>query len=212
MYYEQDPHQLEVYLETRRRRLFVGNLVFNTKIKQFTFTYDLHYLQNNSAIALGPELAMTKITYVSKKLFPTFLDRIPSRENPAYKEYCLSQHISPKETNPIILLTTIGRRGPSAFIFEAVFQQIGSIAADLKRFREKLELTRWDVAMLFDMPELSIYKIETEKNQDSNMLRLIHYYLIYPQISLDQINLTGKKVHRQIRTKVYRYFKNKIKA
>ena len=49
------------------------------------------------------------------------MDRIPSKENPAYPDYCKSQGISVNETNPIILLIAIGKRGPSTFIFEPVF-------------------------------------------------------------------------------------------
>lgn len=209
MHYERDQHSLEVYLETRKRRLFVGQLHFDPKSKCYTFTYDMKYLYAKAAFALGPELPIIKPKFISEpgKIFPTFEDRIPSKQNPAYAEYCRSQGILPEEDNQIILLTTIGHRGPSSFIFEAIFKPVGSVAEELKQFRQELALSRWDIAMLFEIPELTILKIENGKSADPNILRLIHYYLTVPEITLKQLEMTGKKVHRDTRTRVFRYFK-----
>lgn len=212
MHYEQDPNRLEVYLEIRKRRLLVGMLEFDLAKNIFVFSYEKKYLASKSAIPVGPELPMSKLKHTSERnqLFPTFLDRIPSRENPAYKEYCQSQGISVNEQNLIILLTTIGHRGPSFFIYEPIFIEIGDIAQELKTFRKNLGLSQWDVAMVFDIPEITIKKIEARQTTDSNILRLINYYLTFPNIVLLQLSITGKKVHADTRTKVYRYFKAKL--
>ena len=209
MHYERDPNRFEVYLETRKRRMLAGTLEYDEKQKTYQFIYELPYLRSKSAIAVGPDLPMSRQRHEHPdgKIFPTFLDRIPSRENPAYPEYCQSQGISPDETNLIVLLTTIGRRGPSSFIYEPIFVAVGNVAKDLRKFRKELELSRWDVAMVFDIPELTIYKIETGKSTDPNITRLLHHYLNFPDIALAQLERTGKRVHRHTRTRVYRYFK-----
>ena len=165
MHYEIDPAKLEIYLETRRRRILVGVLSYDNCKKTYTFEYEKKYLLSKSVIAVGPDLPMNKLKHISKRnrLFPTFLDRIPSRENPAYDDYCKAEGVATNEDNPIILLTTIGRRGPSDFIYEPVFRQVGSVAAELKTWRLKLELSQWDVAMLFDIPLVSLQKIEAKK-------------------------------------------------
>ncbi|MCB1107049.1 MAG: hypothetical protein KDK76_03020, partial [Chlamydiia bacterium] len=64
--------------------------------------------------------------YFSKSLFVPFLERIPSKNNPSYPEYCQSVGISVDEENVFVLLSTIGRRGPSSFIFEG-YRSSGSI-------------------------------------------------------------------------------------
>lgn len=210
MHYELDTTQIEVYNELVKRRTLVGVLSYDRKSRRFSFVYEIDYLRSRSAIPLGPELPIHKITHQSKRdeLFPSFLDRIPDKQNPAYPEYCRSQEISPDETNPIILLATIGRRGPSTLVFEPVYKKVGTVAEELKQFREELDLTRWDFAQAFGFSELTIYKVENGQTKDTNILRLIHFYITESSLALFQLNLTGKKVHAQTRTKLYRYYRN----
>ena len=117
-----DSTALEVYLEGRKRRVYVGALTFHKDRDQYHFVYDSKYLKSKKAIPIGPDLSLFKKNLWSEKgkTFPSFADRIPSKSNPAYAEYCRSQGISVNEENIIILLGTIGRRGPSSFIFEPV--------------------------------------------------------------------------------------------
>ena len=127
MYYQQDPNRLEVYFETRKRRVLAGILEYLPNEERYLFTYGAGYLYFKSAIPV----------------------------------------------------------------------------------RKQCELTRWDVAMIFDIPELSVYKIEQGKLIDTSVYRLVLNYLSYPELALDQLMLTGKKVHRHTRTRVYRYFKSR---
>src|SRR2546428_10963427 len=110
---------MDVYTEGRKRRLYVGDLSYSVEGDKYRFEYDESYLHSPSAIQLGPDLALDKKIHVSEpgKLFLSFADRLPDPSNPAYQEYCVSQGISVDEKNPIILLGTIGRRGPSTFVF-----------------------------------------------------------------------------------------------
>src|SRR5271155_5807356 len=114
MQYKRNPNKLEVFSEGRKRRVYVGRLSYDSEKEVFEFRYDPKYAKLKTAIPLGPELDLfKKVQSSKKKVFPSFADRIPSKSNPAYEEYCRSQGISPSERNPIILLSTIGRRGPS---------------------------------------------------------------------------------------------------
>jgi len=165
-----------------------------------------------SGIPLGPDLPYSRLPIESEsgKLFGTILDRIPSKENPAYPDYCYSQGISPDEKNLIILLATIGRRGPSSFVFEPVFIPLEDTVEELKQFRRDLELTRYDFAMAFGFAEITIDKVEKRITQDRNILRLIDSVLHYPEMALDQLAITGKHVHAKVRTRLFYHFKNKL--
>lgn len=124
-----------VYLEHKTRRQYVGVLKKIGDI--FQFEYDLKYLRGRAIIPLGPEMPLTRRVFQSNTLFIPFADRIPSRENPAYPEYCQETGISVNETRPFVLLTTIAHRGPSSFIFEPFFKKDEFKAEDLLSF-EKL--------------------------------------------------------------------------
>src|SRR6202022_1252354 len=90
---------------------------------RYELTYNKKYAHSKNAIPIGPDLHLFKLHHQSKKgkLFSSFIDRIPEKSNPAYKDYCKAEGISSTEKNPIILLGTIGKRGPSSFIFEPVY-------------------------------------------------------------------------------------------
>lgn len=142
-----DETRLSVYHEGRKRRIFVGELKYLKEQDQYTFTYDKIYAHSKRAIPLSPELDLFKLKHVSAqgKLFLAFQDRIPSRENPAYEDYCISQGISVDENNPIILLGFIGHRGPSSFIFEPVYD-VDFSTEDIKTLRKTLNLSQHDFA------------------------------------------------------------------
>ena len=101
---------LDIFLERRKTRRRVGSL--KREAGGFTFTYDEEYLRAKNAIPLGPEFPLTKRQLKSSSLFASLEDRIPSRQNPAYPEYCYAMGIDPKESNPLVLLSTIGKKGP----------------------------------------------------------------------------------------------------
>ena len=75
---------VDIFLKKRVTRLQVGTL---QKIQdEFVFTYDEHYFKAKNVIPLGPEFPLTQRQFTSKTLFPSLEDRIPSRQNPAYRE------------------------------------------------------------------------------------------------------------------------------
>src|ERR1700692_4174096 len=112
---------VDVFLERRKTHLYVGQL--RKEIDHYIFTYNDQYLHSRNIIPLGPEFPLTKKEFKSKKLFPSLEDRIPSKLNPAYLEYCQLLGIDPKETNLLILLSTIGKRGPSSFVFAPFYNR-----------------------------------------------------------------------------------------
>lgn len=212
MLYRQDPHRLEIYHEGRKRKILVAHLFHDTESDRFKLEYEPQYLSSKKAIALGPELTLQTKNHQSDtcELFPSLLDRIPSKKNPAYAEYCQQQGIAVDEANPIILLTTLGRKGSSTFIIEPVYQLIEDIPALLSKFRDALQLSRWDIAMFFDMPELTLLKVEKGRCQDKNILRLIGLYMVDARVALQQLDLTGKRLPLATRCKLYEYFKGEI--
>lgn len=203
-----DPHQLEVYLEGRKRRMFVGLLTYRKERDQFHFSYDSKYMTSPRAIPLGPDLSLFKKNHISeKKLFPSFSDRIPSRENPAYEDDCKSQGISVNEKNPIVLLGTIGHRGPSSLIFEPVLENEFSFS-DILRFRKTTKITRNEMALAFDFNELTLHRIEKSKSFDLNTLRRLQIYLEFPEVGLWQLSLTGRKINTESLARIHKYYEN----
>lgn len=206
-----DPNRLEVYSETRKRRIFVGTLRFDPKSQVYSFDYDRAYLLSKSAIPMGPELPLKKPHHQSKKgeLFPSFEDRIPSRQNPAYEDYCLSQGISPKEKNKIVLLATIGRRGPSTFVFEPVHDE-KTDGEVLKRFRNSLDLSLRDIAAAFDLPLPTLARIEVGRSHDRNTIRLLEIYTSFPEIGLWITKRNQRKLHQTVSRRLLEHFSSEI--
>lgn len=213
MDFHRDPNRLEVYTEIRKSKILVGTLYFDPKSKQFSFDYDRKYLLSKNAIPIGPEMSLKKRHHVSKpgQIFPSFQDRIPSRENPAFEEYCLSQGISVSEKNPIILLTTIGRRGPSTFVFEPIFESV-DVAKELKFFRKTLGLSVRDVAAAFDINLPTLSKIETGKSKDKGTSKLLMIYLRFPEVALWQVRMNERKLHQKTLFILTEYFEDLLKT
>lgn len=193
---QQDPNKFEIYSEVRRTKIFVGTLSYHVDKRKFILEYSRKYLISRSSIELGPELPLTQISHVSKTgvLFPSLEDRIPSRQNPAYPEYCASQGVAVNEKNPIVLLTTIGKRGPSTFVFESVPLE-PDLAENLRSFRKKLGITLREMALAFDLNLLTLNKIERGKSQDKNTLRLVEIYSHFPEVALTQVQANARKLH-----------------
>ncbi len=182
---------LDVYLEQRKTRQYVGRL---TNEKKWIFEYSEAYLLSSHPIPVGPELPVTEKNFSSNKLFPSFEDRIPSKRNPAYSEYCKSEGISPDETDPLVLLTTIGRKGPSSFIFIPVYSSTFD-RFDLIRFRKSLKLSIREFAMLFNVSSASIHRIESGKVEGKEVLKRIEIYEKFPEVTLFEVDRNGEMLH-----------------
>ena len=88
----------------------VGTLYFSNG--EWVFTYS-----DKWSTQIGFELSIEKRIHRSLDLFGTFSERIPSRDNGAYSDYCKSWKISESESDIMTLLVTIGHRGPSTLVF-----------------------------------------------------------------------------------------------
>lgn len=204
-----DQTQLQVFSESRKRRTLVGTLSWERKKNIFTFRYDPKYAKSKTAIPIGKELDLFKTLHTSKgKLFPSFFDRIPSKENPAYEDYCRSQGISTNETNPIILLISIGKRGPSTFIFEPIF--LNNFAPeDVRKFRESLNISIHEWATAFDFNPPTLQRLESGKKTDLSTIRRAQIYLEFPKTAMWQLELNSGKIHTETFQKLWTYFEKK---
>lgn len=198
-----------VFLERRKRRWLVGELTYQDKEKTFTFQYDKRYLKSK-LIPLGPELPFSRNKFVSKTLFEPFVDRLPSRENPAYADYCASEGIEVTESDPFILLTTIGKRGPSFFVFEALVKRTFS-AEDLRLFREELKLTTKEFSIGFAIAEKTLISIEEGHSKGRDVMKRLELYIQFPTVALFEFQRNCAQIHRDKRRIVEQVLNQKIK-
>ena len=188
--------RVDVYLERRKSRVFVGSLKRDNNL--FIFEYHGPYIYDDKAIAMGPDLPLKKIIHKSSKLFISFEDRIPSKHNPAYKDYCKQVGISPNEKDPIVLVATIGQRGPSSFIFAPVYKDQFT-KEKLIEFRKDLNLSIREFAELFDFSPATIQRIESGKISGKDALKRIELYYKFPDIALFELNRSGHKINDNVR-------------
>jgi DNA-binding XRE family transcriptional regulator len=205
-----DEHRLFVYHEGRKRRIFVGELIYIKQKDHYEFIYDKHYVQSKHAIAVGADLDLFQMRHQSPKgkLFASFKDRIPLKENPAYVDYCKAQGISPEEKNLIILLGFIGKRGPSTFVFEPVYQTKFT-RHDISQLRQQLHITQYDFALALDIPKLTLQKIEAGTSTDRNTLKRLQIYFEFPDVALWQLKQTGSKIRTEVRSELINFFMQK---
>lgn len=179
---------VDIFLERRKTRLHVG--VFTKKEKTFVFTYDDYYLRAKNVIPLGPEFPLTKKEFKSDTLFPSLDDRIPSRQNPAFPEYCDAMGIDSKEKDPIILLSTIGKRGASSFVFEPIYEH-SFTAQDVIEFRKSLGFTTREFAHVFDVALSSLNILETKQKSGKDLLKRLEIIVRFPEVALYFLFLNG---------------------
>jgi HipA-like protein len=179
---------VHIFLERHRTRLRVGFL--NRIEENFVFTYDENYFKTKNIIPLGPEFPLTQKQFISKQLFPSLEDRLPSLQNPAYPEYCLAMGVNPKEQDPIILLSTIGRKGPSSFIFYPCFER-KITATDVIMYRELLGLTTREFAAVFEFSQTSLNAFERNRILGSTIPKRLEIILNFPEVALDFLLING---------------------
>src|SRR5437870_1618161 len=104
-----DENRLQIFHEGRKRRVLVGELIYKKGKDRYELIYNKSYASSKNAIPIGPDLTLFKLRHQSEKgqLFSSLIDRLPMKSNPAYKDYCHAQGVSPNEKNPIILLGSI---------------------------------------------------------------------------------------------------------
>ncbi|MFH0799388.1 MAG: HipA N-terminal domain-containing protein [Pseudomonadota bacterium] len=185
------PDKILVFSQTATKRVFVGTL--RRSEGQFRFEYDKAYRRMKGAVALGPEFELWKESFESKPLFPSIADRIPSPQNPAYADYCRQWGIPEGEKDVFVLLTTIGRRGPSTFIFEPAPPEYTTEM--LKAFREKLGLSQREFATLFGIMQSTLVKLEAGKQGNPITMRFIQLCDDTPVALKWLIEQRGKFLH-----------------
>lgn len=182
------------------KKVFVGTLY--RQEGQFYFEYDKHYRCLKSAVALGPEFELWKERFSSKEIFPSLADRIPSKQNPAYKDYCKQWGISADETDPLVLLTTIGRRGPSTFVFEPALDEY--TAEKVKSFRKKLNLNQREFALFFDITQATLSKLEQGKSSHLTIMHFIQLCEEVPNALTWLLEFRGQFIHDDKRANIER--------
>ena len=191
--------EINIYSQTQTKRIFVGKLW--REGKKYFFEYAKAYKKLRNALALGPELPLWKGRVSSSTLFPTFLDRIPSKNNPAYKDYCHEWGISENEKDVFILLTTIGRRGPSTFVFEPALKSEYA-APKLKDFRTRLGLTQSEFEALFNISHMTLFRLEAGKSKNDFYMRYFELFDEVPQALAWILGRRGQFLHDEKRTRL----------
>jgi DNA-binding XRE family transcriptional regulator len=206
-----DEYRLKIFHESRKRRILVGELIYDKKNDRYELIYDKNYANSKNAIPIGPDLDLFKLRHESEKgkLFPSFIDRIPDKSNPAYSDYCKAEGISTNETNSIILLGSIGKRGPSNFVFEPVYYSDFD-SSDIMNLREQLQITQHDLAKALDISQTTLQRIEAGVSSDLNTLKYMQILLKFPEVALWQLKQTGNQVHKDVLTKLIKYFQSKL--
>ncbi len=183
---------VDVFLEKFKTRAHLG--VLEKRQEQFCFEYTPTYFKAKNSFPLGPEFPLMRQTFFSNTLFPSFSDRLPDPENPAYPDYCAAVGIPITTTDPFILLTTIGKRGPSSFIFEPIYEETFTYE-DCEEFRKQLGLSMQDFANLFEVSLSVLQKIKAGETTGNEVLKRLEHYVKFPD-SLDfQIKRNAKWLH-----------------
>lgn len=191
--------EINIFSQTRTKRVFVGTLWRDTK--KYYFEYDKAYQKSKKALPLGPELPLWKGRQSARVLFQTFLDRIPSKNNPAYKDYCHEWGLSENEKDFFVLLTTIGHRGPSTFIFEPSSKNEYT-SAELKNFRGRLALTQAEFESLFNISHMTLSRLESGKSNHEFYLRYFELFDKVPEALAWMVKKRGQFLHDEKRIRI----------
>lgn len=186
---------VDIFIEKRKTHVHVG--VLKKRDGNFVFTYDDQYFRAKYVLSLGPEFPMTKQEFVSKELFAAFEDRIPLRENPAYPEYCIAMGIDPKEQDPLVLLSHIGRRGPSSFIFFPIYNRTMT-PEEVIAYRKSLGLTTREFAAAFEFSQASLNAFERKRSQGTAILKRLEILIHHPAVAIELLEINaGYLIHEK---------------
>jgi HipA-like protein len=200
-------YRLNIFHEGRKRRILVGELIYDKEKNRYELIYDKKYAHSKNAIPISPDLDLFKLHHRSEKgkLFPAFIDRIPDKSNPAYNDYCEALGVATTEKNPIILLGAIGKRGPSSFVFEPVYSSKFD-TKDIIKLREQLKITQHDLAKAFAISLTTLQRIEAGTSHDFNTLKYMEILFTFPEVALWQLKQTGNQIHKDVLGKLLEHF------
>lgn len=194
--------KIVVFSEESKARVFVGTLTRSQK--GYSFVYAPQYMSRSSATALGPDLPFSLTEIKSKKIFASLYDLIPSKANPAYKEYCQAVGIDPDEKDPMVLLAYLGK-GPSVFIFKPAPDDTLPTGKEVKAWRNKLHLSQREFSLLFDLSVATLQLIESNKGPAQTARRLIQAYRNTPLALRKILDQRGIYLHSRSLKKIYDY-------
>ncbi|MBL6991577.1 MAG: HipA N-terminal domain-containing protein [Bacteriovoracaceae bacterium] len=198
---------LRVYIEKRATRNSVGVLYINKD--HYMFEYSKEYAYSKSAIPVGPDLSLEKRTHKSKVLFPSFQDRIPSKSNPAYKKYCKKFNIDENEKDQLLLLATIGKKGPSSFVFE-IYNNKEYTSMDYLLFRKDLKMTIRDFSTVFSVPLSTVQSIEKNRSLGKEALKRIEIYDSFPKLAIRELNKNRPLIHSNKYKKILEILESRL--
>lgn len=190
---------LTIYLEGKKDKTLVGTL--ERKDNEYVFAYDEKYYYSSSPLQIGPELSLKKRIHKSKELFSIFNDRIPSKKNAAYEEYCREVGIDKNEKDEMILLAKLGARGPSSFIIEEPSNE-NFTRDDLIEFRKRLNITMREFSEAFDISLSSVQRVENGKAEGLDVLKRIEIYAKFPEVARFEVMKNKGKIHSSVLDKI----------
>lgn len=201
------PSKILVFSEDARGRVFVGEL--KRTADGYSFLYDHDYMSRSSATELGPDIPLSLNEIRSKKFFESLYDLIPSRENPAYKDYCHSVGISPDEKDPMALLAKLGK-GPSNFVFEVAPCDELLSGEQLIEFRRNLGLSQRQFANFFDIPIATLQTIEKETSDARTTRRYLQIFIEHPAALWKILEKRGLYIHSRQKEVMEKFVENAV--
>lgn len=188
-------NKINIFSQTKIKRTLVGALWRDGA--KFYFAYEKSYTRQKNAIPLGPEFDLWKEKFSSKSLFPSLADRLPAKQNPAYKDYCAQWGIDPAEDDPFVLLTTIGRRGPSTFVFESAIDE-DFTPERLLAFRKRLKLTQRDFGLLLGLSHPTLLRLEQGRSTNETLLTYLKLVESTPAALQWLLKTRGQYLHDDV--------------
>lgn len=189
-------NEIQVFSQTRSKRVLVGKL-WRSKGKYF-FEYDKSYQKMKNALPLAPEFDLWKSKFSSAKFFPSLEDRIPSKNNPAYPDYCRQWGIHAAEQDKFVLLTTIGKKGPSTFVFEPLREKEFS-GDDIRVLRQRLDLIQSEFEKLIGIAHATLVHLENSKSKNDFYLDYLKMLAEVPEALKWLIKERGQYLHDEKR-------------
>ena len=107
-----------IYNQSGIEKELVGELKEIHK-DSYEFTYSKEWLKLPYGVDIDNELPVDKGVLTFKELPAFFKARIPEETNSFREKLLIEFGLSPKETDPLKLLATVGRKGGSTLILEA---------------------------------------------------------------------------------------------
>lgn len=110
-------------------------------------------------------------------------------------------------------MVTIGKKGPSSFIFEPSFDKQFD-GSTVLAFRKWLNLTQREFANCFDVARSSLNKIEQMGESGKEIMKRLEIYVKFPKVALEQLQKKGgilsskKRAIAKNKLKKDKFFKN----